>query len=439
MTTLVPGFFGPSDVGLDGLAATALARCELLAQCSECEGAITRTFLSTAMEGCHVRVREWMESAGMTVNVDRAGNLRGYYAARDEGPACESVPRLIIGSHLDSVPNGGRYDGVLGVMIGIALVAALARRRLAFGIEVIGFSDEEGVRYGVPFIGSRSVTGTLLAPHLARRDAEGVAMFAALDHYAALHPDVIDPRLHPPTRGYLEFHIEQGPVLEDAGLGLGVVETIVGQSRAKVTFRGRSAHAGTTPMFLRHDALTAAAEWVVAVEAAASSMPGLVATTGQISCDPGAANVISGLVNCSLDVRHGSDEIRQSAVREFLAMARAIAGRRQIEEEHLIEYDQTAVQLDPALIDLADRAVLEAGISPRHMTSGAGHDAMIIAPKIPASMIFLRNPGGMSHHPDETVAAEDVGAALRAGMNFLNLFQSYLDQSTEREPRFCIT
>ncbi len=389
------------------------------------------------MEACHVRVREWMESAGMVVNVDRAGNLRGYYAARDDGPGCESVPRLIIGSHLDSVPNGGRYDGVLGVMIGIALVTALDGRRLGFGVEVIGFSDEEGVRYGLPFIGSRSLTGTLLAPHLARRDAEGVAMFAALDHYAALHPDVIDPRLHPATRGYLEFHIEQGPVLEHAGLGLGVVETIVGQSRAAVTFRGRSAHAGTTPMFLRHDALAAAAEWIVAVEAAASSTPGLVATTGKISCEPGAANVISGLVRCSLDVRHGSDEIRQSAVREFLGIARAIGERRKIEVEERIEYEQSAVQLDPVLVGLADRAVLGAGLAPRHMTSGAGHDAMIVAPKLSAAMIFLRSPGGISHHPDEGVLVEDVASALRVGMNFLDSFQTYLDAPAESEPHPC--
>lgn len=262
-------------------------------------------------------------------------------------------------------------------------------------------------------------------------------MFAALDHYAALHPNVIDPRLHPATRGYLEFHIEQGPVLEHAGLGLGVVEAIVGQSRAGVTFRGKSAHAGTTPMFLRHDALTAAAEWIVAIEAAASSMPGLVATTGKISCEPGAANVISGLLRCSLDVRHGSDDIRRSAVREFLGIARAIGERRKIEVDELIEYEQSAVQLDPVLVGLADRAVLGAGLSPRHMTSGAGHDAMIIAPKLPAAMIFLRNPGGISHHPDEEVLVEDVALALRAGMNFLDTFQAYLDSPAESERHSC--
>lgn len=385
------------------------------------------------MEECDNRVRAWMETAGMTVSLDRAGNVRGYYAASDE-KFPEAVPRLIIGSHLDSVPNGGKYDGVLGVMIGIGLVEALEGQRLRFGIEVVGFSDEEGVRYGLPFIGSRALSGALLAPHLARRDANGIAMFAALDAYASIHPDVMAAKLHPATRGYVEFHIEQGPVLEHAGLGLGVVETIVGQSRVRVSFRGRAGHAGTTPMFLRHDALAAASEWVIAVESAAGSMPGMVATMGQITCEPGAANVIPGLVRCSLDVRHPSDEIRHSAVEDFLAMAHAIAERRQIEVEHLIEYEQAAVQLDPALIALADRAVSDAGISPRHMTSGAGHDAMIIAPMVPAAMIFMRSLGGISHHPDEAVLVEDVAAALRAGIRFLDLFQGYLDQSVESEP-----
>src|SRR5215469_13324463 len=300
-----------TDKDYELLARTAVARCDLLAGCTEHPGRITRSFLSPAMEVCHRHVGNWMEGAGMAVRVDRAGNLRGYYAASDTSQTGEHAPDLIIGSHLDTVPNAGRYDGVLGVLLGIALVEAMSGRRLGLGIEVIGFSDEEGVRYGLPFIGSRSATGTLLAPHLARQDANGVAMFAALDSYAETHPDVTDPRFNPSARGYLEFHIEQGPVLEHAGLGLGVVETIVGQSRIRLTFRGRSGHAGTTPMFLRHDALAAAAEWLLAVESAAGSTPGLVATTGQLTCEPGAANVISGLVSCSLDVRHGSDETRQ--------------------------------------------------------------------------------------------------------------------------------
>jgi len=432
------GHLETTDKDYELLARTAVARCDLLAGCTEHPGRITRTFLSPAMEACHRHVRNWMEGAGMAVRVDRAGNLRGHYAS-DTLQSGEHAPNLIIGSHLDTVPNAGRYDGVLGVLLGIALVEAMSGRRLGLDIEVIGFSDEEGVRYGLPFIGSRAVTGTLLAPHLARRDANGIALFGALDSYAARHPDVINPKFNPSVRGYLEFHIEQGPVLEHAGLGLGVVETIVGQSRLRLTFRGRSDHAGTTPMFLRHDALAAAAEWVLAVESAAGSTPGLVATTGQLTCEPGAANVISGLVSCSLDVRHGSDKTRQLAIEDFLATAGAIGQRRQIEVEHLIEHEQAAVDLDSALTAIANRAVSDAGILPRHMTSGAGHDAMIIAPKIPAAMIFLRSPGGISHHPDEAVLPEDVALALRAGTNFLNLFQDYLNTSVESESKSCIT
>jgi allantoate deiminase len=390
------------------------------------------------MEACHSLVGEWMRSAGFRVNVDRAGNLRGYYAASSELEHTETVPRLLIGSHLDTVPNAGRYDGVLGVMLGITLVEALHGQRLGFDIEVIGFSDEEGVRYGFPFIGSRVATGTLLAPHLARRDADGIAMYSALDTFQEAHPDAIDAKLAPQTRAYLEFHIEQGPVLEHAGLGLGVVETIAGQSRAALTFRGKSGHAGTTPMFLRRDALIAAAEWLVQVESAAASLPGLVATTGRISCEGGAANVIAGAVSCSLDVRHPDDVVRRAAVQDFLATADVIGNRREIEVEHVVEYEQAAVGLDEGLTALADKAVSSAGVSPRHMTSGAGHDAMIMAERIPASMIFVRSPGGISHHPDEAVYAEDIAAALRAGVKFLEGFEGYLQQLSESEQNPCI-
>ena len=416
------------------LAAKILARCDALAECSEQRDRITRTFLSSAMEACHRLVGEWMQTAGLTVDVDRAGNLRGFYAASDE-PA----PRLVVGSHLDTVPNAGRYDGVLGVLLGIALVEALDGQRLGFGIEVIGFSDEEGVRYGLPFIGSRAVTGTLIAPHLARRDAAGVAMYAALDGFQSRHPHVINAEIRPQTRAYLEFHIEQGPVLEHAGLALGVVETIAGQSRATVTFRGRSGHAGTTPMFLRRDALMAAAEWLVKVESAAAAMPGLVATTGRISCEGGAANVIPGVVSCSLDVRHADDAIRRTAVEDFFATADSIGDRREIEVEHHLEYEQAAVGLDTTLIALTDQAISSAGVSPRHMTSGAGHDAMIMAERVPAVMIFLRSPGGISHHPDEAVYVEDVASALDAGVKFVESFENYLRQSSESEQKSCAT
>ncbi len=425
---------GLTEIDFDALAASALSRCDALAQCTDEPGQIRRTFLSPAMERCSRLAQEWMQAAGMRVNVDWAGNVRGYYAA-----SCEPAARLIIGSHLDTVPNAGRYDGVLGVILGIALVEAIGGRRLGFGIEVIGFSDEEGVRYGLPFIGSRAATGALLAPHLARRDASGVAMYAALDAFRATHADAIEAAVGPHARAYVEFHIEQGPVLEHAGLPLGVVETIAGQSRATITFRGKSGHAGTTPMFLRHDALAAAAEWLTTVESAATLMPGLVATTGRISCEPDAANVIAGRVRCSLDVRHADDAIRRAAVDDFLRTAEAVGNRREIEVENVLEYEQAAVGLDRTLVELADKAVSEVGVSPRHMTSGAGHDAMILAGHVPSVMMFLRSPGGISHHPDEAVYAEDVAAALRAGVGFLQGFEAHLEEFSQSEQKPCTT
>jgi allantoate deiminase len=406
----------------EALAAEILARCAALSRFTEEPGRITRTFLSPAMEDCHRLVRRWMEDAGMEVSVDRAGNLHGYYSAAEETDA----PRLILASHLDTVPNAGRYDGILGVLLGLGLVEALYGRRLRCGIEVISFSDEEGVRYGLPFIGSRALAGTLGPPQLARLDAGGIRMSAALGDYSTAHPEAVEATLHPKTRGYLEFHIEQGPVLDEAQLPLGVVEAIAGQSRAVFTFRGRAGHAGTTPMTLRRDALAAAAEWLVAVEAAALATPGLVATTGKIAAEPGAANVIPELCRCTLDVRHANDEIRLTALRQILASADAIAVRRQIAVEHTIEFDQAAVALDPVLTSIAEKAVLATGHPAPRMISGAGHDAMIVAAKIPAAMIFLRSPGGISHHPDESVLAEDVAAALRAGLNFLDLFEDHL-------------
>jgi allantoate deiminase len=413
-------------------AELALSRCAHLSRFSEQEGQILRTFLSPPMEQCHQRLRSWMEAAGMNVGVDRVANLRGYYAAREESA---STPRLIIASHLDTVPNAGKYDGILGVVLGLGLVEALEGRRLNFGIEVIGFSDEEGVRYGVPFIGSRALAGTLGPGHLARLDANGIRMASALGDYFAAHPEAIEAVLHPQTRGYLEFHIEQGPVLEEAELPLGVVTSIAGQSRAAVIFRGRAGHAGTTPMSLRRDALAAAAEWLVAAEAAALATPGLVATTGRIVCEPGAANVIPGLARCTLDVRHASDEIRRRALNALLSSAEAIAAKRQIAVDHVVEHEQPAVALSPELAAIAEESLSAAGVRPTRMISGAGHDAMIIAARIPATMIFLRNPGGISHHPDESVMADDVATALRAGLSFLDLFESHL----ERESPACTT
>jgi allantoate deiminase len=376
--------------------------CRSLATFTEEPGRTTRTFLSPAMVDVHRQLGGWMRSLGMQVRVDAAGNLRGVQAG--EGP------RLIIGSHLDTVPNAGAFDGILGVVTGIALAESASRH----SIEVIGFSEEEGVRLGVPFIGSRAFAGTL--------DDATLAVAKPYIRQFGLNPEEIpDAHFAPDSAAYLEFHIEQGPVLESLQLPLGVVDAIAGQSRLEVTFEGQANHAGTTPMALRHDALAAAAQWIGLVEQAATDHEGLVATTGRMQIQPNATNVVPGRATVSLDVRHRCDENRQTAVRQLISAASGIANRRGVKVRYEERLDQPAVPMNNALRDRLAAAVEAAGYPVHHMTSGAGHDAMIVAPHIPSGMLFLRSPGGISHAPEETVLVEDVEAALSVGERFLCL------------------
>jgi allantoate deiminase len=371
-----------------------IRRCRQLALETEEPGRITRTYLSPPMHEVHRLVRGWMESAGMVTRVDAVGNLRGVYG---EGP------RLMIASHLDTVPNAGAFDGILGVMIAIALV----ERRPPCAVEVAAFSEEEGVRFGVPFIGSRALVGSPVMDE---------CVLAAIREYG-LDPAVIpEAVLDHEVKGYLEFHIEQGPVLDSLGLPLGVVEAIAGASRWDVRFEGQSNHAGTTPMSQRHDALACAAVWIGMVEHVALTEPGLVATVGTIQAEPGAGNVIPGVVRASLDVRHAQDEVRTRALNILLAGAEQIAGQRGLTMEGRLRLEQPAAALH---FEMVERAVESAGYPVHRMVSGAGHDAMILAQRLPASMLFLRSPGGISHHPDESVLAEDVDAALAVGAALL--------------------
>lgn len=385
-----------------------ISRCRSLAECTEEPGFITRTFLSAPMREAHVRLRGWMERAGMEVRIDDAGNLRGRYRATRS-----DAPSLYVGSHLDTVPRAGAFDGVLGVVLGVALVEGLGGRRLPFHIKVVGFSEEEGVRFGIPFIGSRAFVGD---PVRDRRVTDAIRAFG-------LKPAALDDMRVPEASGYLEFHIEQGPVLDSLGLPLAVVDGIVGQSRLEVRFQGQSNHAGTTPMIHRRDALAAAAEWIGAVEREASAIADLVATVGRLEAEPGAVNVIAGSARASLDVRHPQDAVRKPAVARFLDCARQIAARRHLTVAAEPLLDQPAVTLDASLSRLLERAVTAAGYRAHHMTSGAGHDAMIVAPHMPAAMLFLRSPGGISHHPAETVLPEDVAAALAVGARLLEVLE----------------
>ena len=275
-------------------ARRTVQRCLQLASHSEEPGWITRTYLSEPMHDVHRALSEWLAPCGCDASIDAAGNLRAVRSG------CGSAPRLIIGSHLDTVIHAGAFDGVLGVVMGVALIEALGPRELPFAIELIGFSEEEGVRFGVPFLGSRAVTGNL--------DEAAVAMIGGVIHEFGLDPaELPRARLRPPIAGYLEFHIEQGPVLEQLGLPVGIVEAIAGQSRLEVRFEGHAAHAGTTPPHLRKDALAGAAEWIVTVERTMNETPGLVATVGRMAVEPGASNVIAGAVTASLDVRHAGE------------------------------------------------------------------------------------------------------------------------------------
>jgi allantoate deiminase len=401
------------------LAEEAVVRCRKLASFSEDAGGTRRTFLSPPMRDCHREISQWMEPLGMQHRVDAAGNLRGFYAA-----ARPDAPRLLLGSHLDTVPDAGAYDGVLGVLLALSLIEALDGRKLPFGIEAVGFSEEEGVRFGVPFIGSRALVGRLDEELLTVKDAHGISVRGAIEGFGLNPAEIPQAAVGDEYFGYIEFHIEQGPVLEKNGDPLAAVESIVGQSRLQVAFLGRSNHAGTTPMNLRYDALAAAAEWIVSVERLARSVPKLVATVGKIEAKPGVTNVIAGEVRMALDVRHSSDSVRIQAVQNLVDEAQGVARQRGLTIETHVLLEQQAVPMDSFLVGEIDRAMQAVGCAGRRMSSGAGHDAMILAEKVPAAMIFLRTPGGISHDPAESVAIEDVEKAIQCGVQLLDQLAS---------------
>jgi allantoate deiminase len=394
----------------DAVARQTVERCRRLARYSEEPGWTTRTYLSAPMHDVHRALREWLAPCGCAVSIDAAGNLRAVRGGS------HIAPKLVIGSHLDTVIHAGAFDGVLGVVMGVALFEALGRRELPFDIELIGFSEEEGVRFGLPFLGSRAVTGDL--------DEAVVAMMSPAIREFGLDPAELPPaRLRGPVAGYMEFHIEQGPVLEQLGLPVGIVEAIAGQSRLEVRFEGSAAHAGTTPAHLRKDALAGAAEWIVAVERAMRDTPGLVATVGRITAEPGASNVIAGAAVASLDIRHARDEVRHRAVQRLVGEAEAIASGRGLRACSETRSDLPATPMDAGFVALFEEAVRAAGYPVHRMPSGAGHDAMILAAHVPAAMLFVQSPGGLSHCPQESVREDDVAAALACGAEFLSVLE----------------
>jgi allantoate deiminase len=399
----------PSAAWLAAAAEVAMQRCNRLSTFSETTFAITRTFLRPPMHDVHGLVGEWMRGAGMAVRVDNAGNIIG----RLESPYRAGAPALVIGSHLDTVPNAGRYDGVLGVIMGLAVAEWLAAHPVPFAFEVIGFSEEEGVRYRTPYLGSRAVAGSFDPILLSAVDGDGIPMGEAIRAFG-LDPAAIGADARPPGSiiAFVEPHIEQGPVLDELQIPVGVVDAIIGQERFLLRFEGASRHAGTVPMDKRRDALVAAARFVLAVEEHGRAVPGLRATVGALDVRPGARNVIPGEAVLSLDVRHADDAIRVAAAEHLLHVGHRIAesARMAFRVEH--RDGQSSVPTNRALTDQLAAAVADCGFPVERMVSGAGHDASVMAPVFPSTMLFLRNPMGISHHPDESVRPDDVAAGL---------------------------
>jgi allantoate deiminase len=400
-------------------AATIFERIAALARISDEPGCLTRTFGSPAMRQANRLVAAWMRRAGMKVREDAIGNLIGHYPA-----ATPNARLLLLGSHLDTVRNAGPFDGPLGVVLAVACVEHLRRSRvrLPFALEVIGFADEEGVRYQTDYLGSRAVVGLLTLRDLRRKDAAGISLADAIRRFGG-QPDRLKQERLKPRRllGYVEAHVEQGPVLEAHDVAVGVVTAIAGQSRFRYTFTGRAGHAGTTPMSLRRDALCAAAEFILAVERYAARQPGLVATVGQIQADPNVSNVIPGSVTLTLDVRHQADSVRCAAGARFLQMARRAAAFRRVRVLSPVAQQSPSVACSPALSGLLERAVKRHQTRIVRLPSGAGHDAAILARITPAAMLFVRCKGGVSHHPDESASRRDVRVALAVLNDFLRL------------------
>jgi allantoate deiminase len=382
-------------------------RLDELAQCTDDPPRLTRIFLSPALRRAHDLVGAWMREAGLTVRTDAIGNLIG---RRESSPGART---LLLGSHLDTVRDAGRFDGALGVVLAIECAAALRNRELPFALEVLGFSDEEGVRFQSAYLGSRVVAGTL-GPHvLELRDSEGETIAEAISAWGAA-PSAIAGEARSPQAiaGYLEVHIEQGPVLQERDLPVGVVSAISGQTRARLAFRGTAGHAGTVPMASRRDALCATAEFILTAERLAQETPGLVATVGQITISPGASNVIPGGVDLTLDVRHQDDAIRDKACETLRAASTLIARRRDMDCAFAAIQESSSVPCEAGLRSVLAEAIRARGLPDCELPSGAGHDAVALAELCPVAMLFVRCRNGISHHPDEFASESDIAVAL---------------------------
>ncbi|RDL45157.1 allantoate amidohydrolase [Marinomonas piezotolerans] len=391
------------------LAQQVMSRCEELGQISQSSKCLDRRYLTEEHKQANQLVGSWMSDAGMRTWQDAAGNLWGRWEASHE-----DAPRFTMGSHLDTVPNGGKYDGMLGVIAPVTLVKALQDTgiTLPFHLDIVGFGDEEGTRFGSTLLGSRALTGQWPANWADLKDDQGISLAQALQNFGSSFEAVADAKIAThDLKGYLELHIEQGPVLEEKNLPVGVVSAIAGAKRFEFSVTGMAGHAGTVPMPMRRDALAATSEMILAIETVAKEH-GVVATVGQISNRPNGVNVISGFTTFSLDIRSEHDNQRDDALADIMDRLENIATKRNVTLSHQRTHAANAVHCDDDLQGVLRDAIAAQHIDVHTLFSGAGHDAMAIADICPVAMLFMRCDKGISHHPAEAITTEDVSATL---------------------------
>ena len=402
--------------------ARILARADELAQYTEDPPRVTRALLTPQHRAAGESILGWMREAGMQAAFDALGNVVGRYEGATPG-----APALLTGSHMDSVRNAGRYDGLLGILCPVESVRRLheSGKRQPFAIEVIAFADEEGVRFSATLLGSHALSGTFDPAWLDKTDSSGITMRDALRSFGGKPEAIASMKRDPATvLAFVEVHIEQGPVLLSEGRPLGVVTAITGGSRYSIEVTGLAGHAGTVPMGLRRDALAGAAEMIVAAERIAGGSPGTVATVGRIFARPGAINVIPGEAQFTLDARAPRDEPRLALEKALLSAFDEIAARRSLKVACTRMLELKAATCAPWLMDQLGESLRRKGVEERRLPSGAGHDAMAIAPIADIAMLFVRcGNGGISHHPDETLTAEDAGLAVDVMHDFMLNFR----------------
>ncbi len=397
-----------------------MARLDAFAAFSDEPRRLTRLFLSESHRRAAQAFIGWCGEAGLEAAIDAAGNVAARYEGRRAG-----APALMLGSHIDTVRDAGRYDGNYGALAALAVVEELAGRgeRLDHAIEIVAFGDEEGVRFRTTLTGSRALAGTYPEDALDQRDLAGLSMRDALKAFGG-DPERAGSIGRSGVAAFVEAHIEQGPTLEAEGLPLGIVTAINGATRLDVGVDGVAGHAGATPMRLRRDALTAAAEMALMIEARARGEEGLVATVGRFDVWPDAANVIPGHVQFSIDLRSPDDASRAAAVADLEARIGAIAAEREVKVAVARTHDAGAFACDASIIGDLIKAVEAVGVRPRLLPSGAGHDAMAMGSLCPSGMLFVRCRGGVSHNPLESITLEDCALGLAALTRYARDFRA---------------